>query len=562
LRDGRQRIRRSSGRLRGTYSRLLGSITVAGATFAVLFATPAAEPAGKPKPLRGGTVVVALHIDPPSLNLYLDLGAPRSTSVITDQVLASAYHDVGRAGELVPDLIVGDPKITPMPFSLTYTIKKEARWSDGVPITARDFVFTWQLLARSAFKVPDSTREEYGAIVKAKILGPKKVRFLFRRPMVEWKDLFAPVLPWHALAGEDFDNVWRDRIDNPKTGRPIASGPFIFESRSRGNSLTLSRNANYWGRKAYLDRLSFRFLLDYGDELQALLDGDIDLLQETADLAFSDLPNSPGIRVRSGGTTVWEHIDFQLGSKGHPALRQPYVRQALAYGIDRKTLTAQLYRVLAPDLNTAQSVVFLPFERQYRPHWQIWGYNPQKAMRLLRSHGCRKGGDGIFSCDGRRLSFRLVSTGSGLRARTFELIQLQLRRIGIELVKDFRLGITISFGDVLPGGDWDLALFAWLRTTEPGADSQDIWACKGEFNYMGYCNRSVTKLLLKAATEPSANRRAQLRNRADALIARDLPTLPLFDKPGYLIYNGRIRNVTWNPIDVLWNAQNWWIAPR
>ncbi len=100
-------------------------MAVAGATFATLIATPAAEPAAKPKPRRGGTVVVALHLDPPSLNYYLDLGAFRSTSEITDQVLASAYHDVGRSGESVPDLIVGDPKIRPKPFSLTYTIKRE-----------------------------------------------------------------------------------------------------------------------------------------------------------------------------------------------------------------------------------------------------------------------------------------------------------------------------------------------------------------------------------------------------------------------------------------------------
>jgi len=65
---------------------------------------------------------------------------------------------------------------------------------------------------------------------------------------------------------------------------------------------------------------------------------------------------------------------------------------------------------------------------------------------------------------------------------------------------------------------------------------------------------------LKAATELNSSKRELLLNRADALIARDLPTLPLFDKPGYLIYNSRIRNVTWNPIDVLWNAQDWWIA--
>ncbi len=553
-----ERRRSRSTRFGSTRVRLLGAVAVAGATFATLIATSAAEPAAKPKPRRGGTVVVALHLDPPSLNYYLDLGAFRSTSEITDQVLASAYHDVGPGGESVPDLIVGDPKITPKPFSLTYTIKEKARWSDGVPITGRDFVFTWQLLARSPFAIPENTREEYGEIVKAKILGPKRVRFVFRKPTLAWKDLFAPVLPWHALAGEDFDNVWRDRIDNPKTGQPIASGPFIFASRSRGSSLTLARNANYWGKKAYLDRLSFRFLLDYGDELRALHDREIDLMQETADLAFGDLPNSPGIRVQSGGTTLWEHIDFQLGSKGDPALKQPFVRQAIAYGIDRKTLTAQLYKGLAPGLKTNQSAIFLPFQRQYRSHWQIWGYNPQKAVRLLRSHGCRKASDGIFSCDGRRLSFRFASTGVGLRERTFDLIQLQLRHVGIDLVKNYSL---LFVRDLLPQGDWDLALFAWGRAVDPaGADSQAFWACNGVLNYLGYCDRRVTRLLLKAATELSSSKRELLLNRADALMARDLPTLPLFDKPGYLIYNSRIRNVTWNPIDVLWNAEDWWIA--
>ena len=54
--------------------------------------------------------------------------------------------------------------------------------------------------------------------------------------------------------------------------------------------------------------------------------------------------------------------------------------------------------------------------------------------------------------------------------------------------------------------------------------------------------------------------RPPLLNRADAIMARDLPTFPLFARPGYVIYMSRIRNVVWNPVDVLWNAQDWWIA--
>src|SRR6266540_150740 len=301
----------------------LGSVfavtVLAAVTLTILATADAATSRAKAKPRRGGTVITALSLEPPSLNLYLGLGDAFETAIVSGQVLASAY-DVGRRGRFVPDLIVGDPKITTTPFTLSYTIKQEARWSDGIPVTARDFVFTWRLLARSRFKIEAGTREAYGEIVRAKILGPKKVRFVFRKPFPDWKRLFAPVLPGHALAGEDFDNVWRDRIDNPKTGRPIASGPFIFASRNRGSSLTLARNANYWGKKADLNRLSFRFLLDYGDELRALLDRELDLIQETADLAFGDLPNSPGIRVKSGQTTLWEHIEFQFGNKGDPAL--------------------------------------------------------------------------------------------------------------------------------------------------------------------------------------------------------------------------------------------------
>jgi peptide/nickel transport system substrate-binding protein len=203
----------------------------------------------------------------------------------------------------------------------------------------------------------------------------------------------------------------------------------------------------------------------------------------------------------------------------------------------------------------------LPFQRQYKPDWQIWSYNPQSAIRLLSSHGCSQGSDGIFVCDGRRLSLRFSSTsGFALRERTFDVVQQQLRRIGIELVKDYSPDFTRT---LLPQGGWDLALFAWLTSIDPQLPApQTIWACNGELNFMRYCSRRVTRLLLKAATELSESRRTALLEQADALMARDLPTLPLYVRPFYLLYNSRIRNVTWDSVDVLWNVQDWWIARR
>ena len=553
-------IRKTSRWQAPDFASLFAVTSMAAVTLTTLATADAATPKGKPKPRRGGKVIVALNLESPSLNPYLGTG----NAPVSNQILASAYHVVGKEGRSVPDLIVGDPKITTTPFSLTYTIKKKARWSDGTPITARDFVFTWQVLARSTFKIPDETREQYEPIAHAKTLGPKRVRFVFRKPVLEWKDLFAPVLPQHALTNEDFDKVWRDQIDNPKTGRPISSGPFIFESWSRGSRLTLARNDEYWGKKAHLDRLVFRFLLpDFGAQIRAVRAGEVDLIAGVAGVPVSDLRNSPGISVLPGLTNVWEHIDFQFGAKGDPALKKPFVRQAIAHAIDRRSLTSQLFREIAPGLKTGQSAVYLPFQRGYRPHWNLWTYSPQKAIRLLRSHDCRTGSDGIFSCQGRRLSFRFASTaGSVLRERTFDLIEPELRRVGIDLVKAFSPR-QLFFDTLLPQGDWDLALFAWFYGLDPaGVGLENIWGCKGSNNVTGYCNHKVTTLLRTASAQRKASLRARLLNRADALMARDLPTLPLFVRPGYVIYNSRIRNVKWNPIDALWNAQDWWIAPR
>jgi peptide/nickel transport system substrate-binding protein len=553
-------MRRSAGGRARSCAHLIAGALLVAATLATPVSARRAQPGAKPKPRLGGVVSTAIPLEPPSLNWYLGLGGSESTGVVSDQVLASAYHDEGPAGTTVPSLAVGEPRMTTGSFSVTYTIRQKARWSDGIPITARDFVFTWQLLARSKFAIPPDTRARYDKIAQAKILSPKRVRFVFGEPFPDWKGLFAPVLPQHALVGEDFDEVWRDRIDNPKTGRPLASGPFIFESWNRGSRLTLAQNRNYWKRRAYLDRLDFRFLLpDFGAQIRAVRAGQVDLIQGVGNVPSADLRSSPGIRVLSGSSFFFEHIDFQLGSKGNPALKKPFVRQAIAYGIDRKSLTASLYKAVAPGLKTDQSAIYLPFQPAYRPHWQRWGFSPAKAIRLLRAHGCRRGGDRVFSCQGQRLSFRFVSTaGSPLRERTFEFIQPQLSRIGIDLVNAFGPR-QLVLQTLLPSGDWDLALFSWGYGGDPAA-LVDVWGCRGRNNLIGYCNPKVTALFRRAAAELRTSRRAPLLNRADAFMARDLPTLPLFVRPGYVIYNRRIRNVVWSPIDVLWNAEEWWIA--
>ena len=105
---------------------------------------------------------------------------------------------------------------------LTYHIKHKAVWSDGSPVTADDFIFTLETILDPA---NNTLRFGYERIVESEKVDPKTVRFRFSAPNPDWRSLFPFVLPEHVLAGHDFDQVWRDGIDDPVTHEPIGSRP-------------------------------------------------------------------------------------------------------------------------------------------------------------------------------------------------------------------------------------------------------------------------------------------------------------------------------------------------
>ena len=143
------------------------------------------------------------------------------------------------------------------PFTLTYHIRPEARWSDGVPVTAQDFIFTLRAIRRHA--IPEF-RDLHAPIRSARAVDRKTVRVVLRPRSASWHDFFGNILPSHALRGSDLTQVWSDRIDDPRTGRPIGSGPFLVERFERGRQLVLRRNPRYWGpHPAYVERLVIRF---------------------------------------------------------------------------------------------------------------------------------------------------------------------------------------------------------------------------------------------------------------------------------------------------------------
>ena len=233
-------------------------------------------------------------------------------------------------------------------------------------------------------------------------------------------------------------------------------------------------------------------------------------------------------------------------------------------GINRAAMTNALYRTIAPGLPVLNSTIMLPFDKGYVPHFRKYSYSRSAAEGLLRRNGCTKGSDGIYSCAGvGRLSFRFTSTaGNQLRELAFEIIQSQLKAVGIEVKSAFGPAPHV-FGTVLPSEDWDLFMFTWLGNPTSPINDVSIHGCKdagGSQNNMNYCNRRVTRILNQVKSEPNEARRNRLINQADALIANDLPHIPLFARPGFLIHEKRFRGLLRNPTSQtdLWNVAQWW----
>jgi peptide/nickel transport system substrate-binding protein len=452
--------------------------------------------------------------------------------------------------------LVSQYTLTTDPFTVTYHIRPEARWSDGAPVSAGDFVFARQaLLKYGEFSKDDPFRT---AIRRVYAVDAKTVRFVFRSRYGSWRLLLDfPPLPRHALAGEDLANVWTDGIDNPKTRTPIGSGPFLLGPWERGRQVTLIRNPTYWGpHPAYLDRIVVRFDRLGGDEALRSGEADLTILPLGSE---GRLQGDPRFKLLSTLNNGWEHFEIRVGQGGHPALRNKLVRRALAYGIDRVALVRTLFPEVKPPVPPLDNTLYLTNERSYRPNWNIYRYRPAEARRLLAQAGCRPGTDGIYVCAGKRLSLRFFTTaGAPLRARTLELVQAQLRQVGVEIVLSYVPSDPL-FEQLLPSGDFDVALFLWQNKAAP-EEVNGLYRCGAESNWSGYCSRLYTSDINQLDRIVDPKRRAAVANRADRRMAGDVPILPLYQRPFTFGVRKSIQGFVPNGFGgITWSAENWWL---
>jgi peptide/nickel transport system substrate-binding protein len=537
---------------------LLGAVAVTGA----LSAATAGATGAAATPVTGGTAVVGLETSPACLNV---LAASCSTAIsgwVTENTLLGAYR-VTPGLFFKPVLVAGaDIKhaTAQHPFSVTYHIRPEAVWSDDVPVSADDFIFTYATIVNPANAISDRTG--YTSITGAVKVDDKTVTFSFDRPFAAWKTLFSIVLPQHVLAGRDFNSAFLSEIADPVSHVPIASGPYLLTSWVPGQ-LTLARNPLWWGAHTpYLDSVVFRFPFDTPGEVAAVASGAVDVIVPSGSAGLLPLLTTPKVKVVQTPGLFQEHLEFHVSSSTQPLLGQAWFRQAVGYAIDRAAVAQAIWGAVSPGIQPLQSLVSFPQDASYVPDFAAYTYDPARVATIMTAHGCVRGTDGIWSCNGSRASIGItVNAATASRVLEESLMQSQALAAGIELVVQ-NLPPNVIFGPLgLPGGFYDSAIFAWVVGPDPSWTA-GIYGCGADLNYTGYCSPVVTDLLNDSLAELNETTRAAELNAADALLAQDVPSLPLFQRPQFVAYRATLHNLVDNAAleGPFWNLADWWKA--
>lgn len=509
---------------------------------------------------KGGTLRLGVVGSFDSLNPFIVRGqAPRGPDF---ELLGAVYERLMMRSWDEPfslyGLIVESLEVPEDRSSVTFNLRPEARWQDGLPITADDVLFSFKTLRDQG---RPNHRTYYKKVERAERLDERKVRFIFKRnpdggfdremPLIMG---FMPILPEHD---------WLDRPFNQTTLRiPVGSGPYRITALEPGRSLTLTRDPHYWGRDLAaqkglynFDTVRFDYYRDDGIALQAFKAGQFDLRRETDPNKWAIAYDSPALREGRIELARFAHQrpepaqGFVFNTR-RPLFQDRALREALGLAFDGAWINRSLFHGLYRRTESffpnaelaatgvpegAELAVLEPYRAQL-PAEVFATALPENTEGMFRDHllkaasllkqagyvlkeGLLYGGHPPSLMD--RPSSNSIAFEILLSDPSEEKIALEwaraLRRLGI--VARVRTVDSAQYQGRLTSFDYDVTVARWINTLSPGNEQMTYWSTAaasqpGSRNYAGVRDPVIDAL---AASIPNAASRESLVATARAL---------------------------------------------
>jgi peptide/nickel transport system substrate-binding protein len=539
----------------------------------------------------GGTATMALDEDLAGFNINTSASNEFVLQEIMNLVWPQTYIINSDLQPVLNTALVTSVKETTNPQTLTYSINPKAVWQDGTPINADDFIYNWQTqsgnpaytdVGKQAYQPagttgynqiasvtgsnpPDGAKCEAGSAADQNAgLCPNgdTVTVKFSKPFADWKSLFTDLVPAHIgrVVG------WNTGFTGPT--QAISGSWYSIQSYAANSSVVLVRNPKYWSTPGKLDKIVFSFVNDDTAEVPGLQNGEFQVINpSTVNLSIvQTAAQVTGIqRVTSPGLE-FEHFDF---NEANPYLAKLAIRQAIAYGTNRKEIISHTIGEIDPGIQPLGNRMYVNSQAQYVDNGsQYDNVNTSKAESLLKGLGFTKGADGYYQPNygpekGQDFTLQIQSTsGNTTRAQTEQLFQAEMKAIGIKITIQ-NYDANTFFGTNLPDGDYQIGEFAWVSSPFVSAN-QSIYCSYTNTNNCGqnwihYANPQVDKLLAAGAAALSPTTEAADFNAADKILWSDMATLPLYQKPQFFAFSSNYGNIVPNTSEtgITWNAQAW-----
>jgi peptide/nickel transport system substrate-binding protein len=336
--------------------------------------------------------------------------------------------------------------------AVVFNLRRDVRWHDGQPVTAEDVKFTFDL-AKDPAAAALLASAFLADVAEAQVIDPYTIRFRYERPHAQALENFwwAPA-PRHLLEGV----AAGDLRNAPYNRQPVGSGPFRFVEWRENDRLVLQRNDEYpqgLGGPPNLDRVVFRIIPEPATMLTELLTGGVDYDVPLTPEQTREVEGNPDIELLSGPGRTFYYIGW---NNRRAPFTSPRVRRAMTLAIDRQQIIdAMLFGHGRPATGPIP-----PWSPLY-PGLDPLRHDADEARRLLEAEGWRPGADGVLrGPGGRPFSFTLLTSDHPVNRAVVEVVQAQLRRIGV----DARIQV-LEFQTVLAqhrGRDFDAVFANWV----------------------------------------------------------------------------------------------------
>jgi peptide/nickel transport system substrate-binding protein len=490
-------------------------------------------------PSPAGKVVMRVGwlADPDSLNPFI--GTVSSAYVVWymnyDPLVGLSYADLtptkgDKALGLATDWTVSADQ-----ESWTFTLRKDATFQDGVPVTAKDVAFTYNYIIDNDLENFTSYTEYVKHVT---VVDDYTVRFDCTQPKASMLSGYVPILPEHI-----WSKISPKAAANTFANKPpiIGSGPFQCVEMQKNDFVRMVANKNYWGGAPKIDEVIFQTYQNADNMASELRTGAIDACSGILPAGLQSLQNVPGVTARPILVNGYDELGFNCytggPSLGNPVLTDVRFRQALNYAVDLDKINEFVYHGYGAPGDT---MITPGYYKNPDWHWTPpadihYVFDPAKAKQLLDAAGYTDtNGDGIRDYKGKPISLRLWSRQESPNSQAAaRLLTGWFRDIGLKIQTSSVDTGTLNdklynyVGDTFKP-DYDMFLWGWYADIDPGIMLSYFTTKQvGNWSDCAWSNKEYDDLYLEQARTLDPTKRKQIIDRMQEIYYRESPYIIL-----------------------------------